>query len=169
MRKDCSPITTTVLSLPQETRSVVDLGLSSLPLTVSPILVSCSCFFISFRLHLLSFALRVIFPFLFLISLSFFRRSLFSSPLCLSLVQLSVQDFLGSPGKPYTWQHERLNNPMSYEFGIRNEEQLDDFIEHHLPVFRLVSKTHRIDTLQDQTRHESVCVHECVKGKDVAE
>ena len=44
-------------------------------------------------------------------------------------------------------QHARLENPMCLEFGIRNDKDLDEFIQEELPKFRLVSGEKTLDVL----------------------
>ncbi|CAN0014352.1 unnamed protein product [Ascophyllum nodosum] len=49
------------------------------------------------------------------------------------------------PKHPGSDAHHRLKNPMSAEFGIRTAEDMDDFLNHHLPHFTLVLLTEHFD------------------------
>lgn len=61
-----------------------------------------------------------------------------SDLLRLPCTQLSIEDFLLNAGNSNNENHRLLINPLSAEFGVRNDKQMKHLVDYVLPTFKLV-------------------------------
>ncbi|CAM9357794.1 unnamed protein product [Ectocarpus fasciculatus] len=59
--------------------------------------------------------------------------------------ELSIEEYLMDPAHAGDENQRRLRNPLSAEFGVKTTREMNAFIENHLPGFKLVMLTERMD------------------------
>ncbi|CAN0308363.1 unnamed protein product, partial [Ectocarpus sp. 4 AP-2014] len=59
--------------------------------------------------------------------------------------ELSIEDYLMDPAHAGDENRHRLRNPLSAEFGVKTTKEMNTFIKNHLPDFKLVMLTERMD------------------------
>lgn len=92
-----------------------------------------------------------------------------ASALYSGFLQLSVEHFYRSARKNLDKHRDRLKNPLCFEFGIRTEEQLNQFIENELTDFRLVRGYFRPSPVGEEIAADRVIIFWTAFEENLAE